>query len=797
MNIMELPPTVSSSYASAVSPSASEADSAAPDTRRRIVAAWRRHWKWGLPLALILALAGGITGYLCRLPQYQASATIRVRPILPRVLYQTEQTSVMPMFDAFIDSQVAMIRSQRVLTMAMQAPTWRSLGRGTSGDDLETFRKNIDVAHPKGSELIIVTVTDHELAATAIATKALVEAYEKIYAESDGTQNAQLMQVLEARSATLNAEIKSLNARVSDIANEQGSATLDRICDAKLTQLSELEAELRRAQIGVALAGGGGQGSATQPSQAQQASMDVDVIASVDPDMHGYIRQRDEARQKLDMVKLNLLPNHKTVREAEAEVQALGRRIEQYAEQYRKNHPDGVSLVAGNLDQMQQRERQLRPLVEQARSEFLELGRKQIQIAGLRRDVEDKQALLHDTKTRLEQLSVESGVGGRINVLTYGETPAVPYSDKRLQGAVMGSFGGGMLGMAILALLGLTEGRCQSISDAQDTSTRRAQRVLGILPSLPDALPMPEQAALAAHYVHQIRSLLQIEQNAAGPTAYVVTSSAPGTGKTSLTVALGLSFAASGAKTLLIDCDIVSGALTRRMEKMTRSRIGQILRREELLSAEQLDEALILAGKTHRLLGEVLVERKYVTEADVLHALSLQSESYIGLLDVLAGDALEECVTGTGIANLSILPLGSATQQHVGRLSPSALHQLVTQAKQRYDTVLIDTGPIPGSIEGAMVAAKADKVVMVVARGERRRTAEQAMDYLTSLGARIAGVVFNRADPLDMATAGYSSSASRGDQKMTISSRPGSCAKLGPVAQAVETFTLRPIYHGR
>src|SRR6202041_3456826 len=63
----------------------------------------------------------------------------------------------------------------------------------------------------------------------------------------------------------------------------------------------------------------------------------------------------------------------------------------------------------------------------------------------------------------------------------------------------------------------------------------------------------------------QIRTIFKISQNNDEPQILAVTSAAPGDGKTSLTLALGLSYAACGTRTLLIDCDLVGAGLTSRM----------------------------------------------------------------------------------------------------------------------------------------------------------------------------------------------------------------------------------------
>ena len=58
--------------------------------------------------------------------------------------------------------------------------------------------------------------------------------------------------------------------------------------------------------------------------------------------------------------------------------------------------------------------------------------------------------------------------------------------------------------------------------------------------------------------------------------------------------------------------------------------------------------------------------------------------------------------------------------------------------------MLIDTGPVPGSLEASVVASQVDEVILTVARGEQRALAERSATHLSALGARVAGIVFNR-----------------------------------------------------
>src|SRR4051794_2985264 len=65
-----------------------------------------RYWI-AIPLALIGLAIGAPVGYRLTKPIYKSTGAVRVKPVLPRVLYQNEQNAVMPMFDSFMESQAS------------------------------------------------------------------------------------------------------------------------------------------------------------------------------------------------------------------------------------------------------------------------------------------------------------------------------------------------------------------------------------------------------------------------------------------------------------------------------------------------------------------------------------------------------------------------------------------------------------------------------------------------------------------------------------------------------------------
>ena len=191
-------------------------------------------------------------------------------------------------------------------------------------------------------------------------------------------------------------------------------------------------------------------------------------------------------------------------------------------------------------------------------------------------------------------------------------------------------------------------------------------------------------------------------------------------------------------------------------------------------------------------MGETLIAMGALAEDDLSDALALQEDAPIGLLDALEGESLHECVTETGTPGLFILPIGGAQARDMSRMSPVAFRRLMAEARQHFDTILLDTGPVPGSVETSIVAPEADQVVLIISRGDQKQAAERAIASLDWIGAPVAGWVFNRAEVADIERSMYSSSISTAmsgaivDRGTTATPRVGGRAeRFGPVARAV------------
>jgi Mrp family chromosome partitioning ATPase len=72
------------------------------------------------------------------------------------------------------------------------------------------------------------------------------------------------------------------------------------------------------------------------------------------------------------------------------------------------------------------------------------------------------------------------------------------------------------------------------------------------------------------------------------------------------------------------------------------------------------------------------------------------------------------------------------------------MRSLLEMLSKKYDYILIDSAPLEGASDTAILSTMVDGVVLVVRSGRRRRkVVNRAKNDLRRIGARVMGIVFN------------------------------------------------------
>src|SRR5258706_6276653 len=113
----------------------------------------------------------------------------------------------------------------------------------------------------------------------------------------------------------------------------------------------------------------------------------------------------------------------------------------------------------------------------------------------------------------------------------------------------------------------------------------------------------------------------------------------------------------------------------------------------------------------------------------------------------------------------------------------------MTACREHFDIIVIDAGPVLGSLEASVAATEADGVIMAVARGQQQPLVERAIRHLRVIGANIFGIVFNRAEQRDfqrsVSSASIRSMSATAHTPRTMLPDSDESARFGPLARSV------------
>jgi Mrp family chromosome partitioning ATPase len=752
----------------------------------RIQRLLRHRYRWCLLLGTVLATAGVFAGLTFFKPQWVCGGMVQVTPPPPPIIPGAVVDHSDPVgYDNLIQSQMALIRSARVVEMAMDDDKWREAAPDrpcTDPQSVVKFRDSLAVIRA-GGQYVYVTFADRDPGVARTATGLVLAAYRKIAVDQLLTAR---MNTDKTRMAEREKYRTTIGSYDQSIHNE-GTEDLHPMYLYKQGELARKNSLIDDVKVSLAAMGDPARGPTTRPRRPEDLT--VDDIAAIAPGLDLLIRDQKEAEAEFDRVVniFKLGPEHTIYQSAKAKFDRRTKEVADFVAQWRekaRNNPgimpeDPVTIARTSL---QNRLKEYEQQRDKLQEDVLDYRRRLDRVDNFIKERTKVQAQFDEISNIISAAEIEQKNQPQITVAEEPDKP-LPGKDLRIQMACIGGFGGMFMGFIIVLGFASADRRLRSPEDMRGAVQQLA--LLGVLPALPENLTDPEQAAIAAHCVHQMRTILQISTAAPNHNVFVVTSPAAGTGKTSLTLSLGVSFAAGKSRTLIVDCDLIGGGLTTRVSTIIRRKIGRIFQLEGLITPQQLEAGLRLAHGSRKKLGEALVELGYLKAEDVLHALSVQEHTPVGVLDALAGEKLDDCIAETGIANLAILPLGAARPGDVSRLSPTSIRALLARCREQFDTIVIDTGPIPGSLEASVVAAAADGVVLVVSRGEHRPMAERAIQHLHDIGAHVSGLVFNRARVRDIEQSTTHTRVSSIARSQRSSVPPSQSGRFGPMAQAV------------
>jgi polysaccharide biosynthesis transport protein len=381
---------------------------------------------------------------------------------------------------------------------------------------------------------------------------------------------------------------------------------------------------------------------------------------------------------------------------AHPEAQSLSR---QYADGQRALNAEIARFVAATEAEQHaatDRVATLEDVLARAKTAAENSARSQIPLNAMNRDLEaargQLQAVLDRIQQTKQQAAVESSEAHEISQAIAPEFQSSPRTTEFMAASLVAAV---FLGLVLIHILQLTDGTLHSGEEVRLISglpclaliPEIGKRALGSVPIHDFVVRRPLTA-----FAEQIRSLrVGLSLDIDHPQVITVTAARPAEGKSLLTLALGRSAQLGGERVLAIECDVRQAAFQHR----------------------------------------------------------LNSHAAPGLMDVLRGEApWRDVVQSDPITGMKFIAAGKAGGDVIGLFLSERMRQLLAEARDHYDLILLDAPPVEAMNEARVAAALADATLLCVRwRSTQRKTLLHALELLSDVHAKIIGIVLTRVDP--------------------------------------------------
>jgi polysaccharide biosynthesis transport protein len=382
----------------------------------------------------------------------------------------------------------------------------------------------------------------------------------------------------------------------------------------------------------------------------------------------------------------------------------LEKRRQDLLQIYTESHPDIENI---DID------------IKEIKAKLEALPQKQLGYSRLTREVEINSKLYRDLKEKLESARIaEADKEAEVTLIETASPIPFPVSPNKRLNYILGI----TLGLALgLTFAFITEQLDTSISTVEEVEAYIGSPILGVIPCsqikkkegslfkrfISDMVdkeslektrqrliisPEVESSIVEAYRMLDTNIGLAFEAKAV-PKAMLISSTAPGEGKTLISCNLAITIAKRGGRVLLIDAD---------------------LRRPMV----------------HQLFG-------------------LEKEP--GLSEVLSGSHKIRDVLKSPkerLDNLNFITSGHLPDNPLGLLSSEKLTDLLAELRNSFDTIIFDSPPVLPVGDVSILSQKAEAVVLVYQVGKVSRVALlRAKKQLESAGAKLKGLVLNCLNP--------------------------------------------------
>jgi capsular exopolysaccharide synthesis family protein len=551
------------------------------------------------------------------------------------------------------------------------------------------LRRGITVTPIFGTHMVSIeyTASNPELAASI--TNAMADVYIESYLEGKLETTQKATSWLSGRLEGLREKLEESESRLQDykereqLVDVSGVRTLD---SAELAQLREDLVDARQSRI---------QAESTYQQVRGYRNLSSDQLLAIptvlnNPVIQSVIEAKSAVDRRVADLKRRYGEKHPRMQAALSEQkeinQDLGARLASVSQGITANYRAAVRA-----------EQELVGQINQTQTRLQSVGRKEVRLRELEREVETNRQLydlfLSRGKETDESGRIQEPPARIIDAAIPPVIPVGPNKAKYILAAMILSLG---VAVGLLVVIDLLD---SSIKTSEDVEHKLRASMIGFLPLVKENKSDFAFRAFAAgeeenntftESTRSIRTSLILSSLDKPFKIIMVTSSVPGEGKS--TIALNVAEALGQMeKVLLIDAD---------------------MRRPTLAKAVEVDKTLP------------------------------------GLSEIISGTAkIDDCIHKLSGSETEVITSGAIPNNPLELLSGTDFKDIIELLKQRYDRIIIDSAPVNLVSDAQVISTFADSLLYVVkANSTSTSIANKGLKTLRNIDAPITGVILNQVD---------------------------------------------------
>ena len=667
----------------------------------------RRHWKWSVPMGLLLGVLAGGAIFFAQPVQHFATAQIQIRPVRPQLI---DPARPQGRYEDFVNTQLALLRSPNVINMAMEDPEVARLPIILRQTDARSWlSRTLSVSAVARSEIVNISIaTDSEDASERIVN-AVVDAYFNFIGDAARNANNNLIGSLRVEERRQRQTAQALQERIRNstrLATLQGAEAGSTGMNIGLAQGASLERDIALADARLTTMRAQRRGIVERMDRP--GTIPISILMGMNPEIRTINDQRDILIQQRES-RAQAIPNpggDARIAQIDRQIENLDLRLEELATGVDSR---GLETMQNffrlqeevNLFSLDQEIRTQEILVEELTNKYNEQLMRSVDRAENVLDASFEKAQLSRTNNTLDRIedrilavTTEARAPGQITPLNRA-TPSTPSRARQYMtvggGAVVLAFFPLLLSIAIERM----KPRLYHVSQVR----RAIQRVLvGEIMEPPVSwirgATFRKRLARYRESVHNWCTHLLLSDPFRTCKTLSVASVAGDDGKTFLAVQIAVAMSQmKGGKVLLIDGDM---------------RVGR------------------------------------------LHLLFGNEETGVGLADILSFRNLpgEAIVQNEKEPNLELLSAGQLDMSPYELLGDGRFRELLDALEESpsnpngYSLIIVVLPPVANAAESLIMAASTDTTLLCVRQGETVLAAmEDVYRKLVNTGAAVDGIV--------------------------------------------------------